>query len=126
MVPNIRRRIEDLETNAPRPPEPPSPDYLNMRAILDELGALKRSRAGGWRGGVYQEPANIPGKILGPGYTQRELCELAVRRALEARGEPVGNLEAPRYVEALEVLCGTRRDDWDEPVEWERVQGGRA
>ncbi len=93
-----------------------------MRAILDELGALKSSCAVYWRGGIEQEPENIPGKILGPGYTQRELHELAVRRALEARGEPES--EVPRYVEALKVIRESRRDDWDEPVEWER--GGRG
>lgn len=89
-----------------------------MRAILDELAHLKSSCAAYYRGGVEQEPENIPGKILGPGYTQRQLHELAVQQALEKRGVPASNV--PRYVEAFELIRGTRYDDWDIPVEWER------
>ena len=101
---NIRGRLGKLEASAPKPPKPPSRDFLNLMAILDELAALKASRAHGFRGGVPIVPEDIPGKILGPDYTRDELCGLAVRRALETRGEPAS--EAPRYVEALRVMGG--------------------
>ena len=101
---NIHGRLGKLEASAPKPPKPPSRDFLNLMAILDELAALKASRAHGFRGGVPIVPEDIPGKILGLEYSQDELFELAVRRALEARGEPAS--EAPRYAEALRVMGG--------------------
>ncbi len=104
----MRGRLERLEASVPDPPKPPSRDSLNLRAILDELHRLKASGAPGFRGGVPIVPEDIPGKILGPDYTHEELCELAVERALEERGEPAS--EVPRYVEALRVIGGGRGD----------------
>ena len=101
---NIHGRLGKLEASAPKPPSPPSRDFLNLRAILDELAKLRASTAHGFRGGVPIVPEDIPGKILGPDYTRDELQALAVRRALEARGEPAS--EVPRYVEALRAMGG--------------------
>ena len=117
---SIRDRLERLEADVPKPPQPPSPGFLNMMAILDEIAHLRSSCASGLRGGVPIVPEDIPGKILGPGYTQRQLCELAVQRALEKRGVQRGvpKEEEARYVQALEVMT-EERGDWDEPVGWE-------
>ena len=101
---SIESRLKKLEDSIPKPPEPPSADFLNMTAILDEIAHLRSSCASGLRGGVPIVPEDIPGKILGPSYTQRQLYELAVRRALEKRGVP--KEEEARYVEALEVMGG--------------------
>ena len=107
MSDRLSKRLAILEARSAAPsgsPEPSSPDFLNMSAILDEIAHLRSSRAYGLRGGVPIVPEDIPGKILGPSYTQRQLYELAVRRALEKRGVP--KEEEARYVEALEVMGG--------------------
>jgi hypothetical protein len=57
--------------------------------ILDEVARLKASRAVHYRGGIPMvriEPEDIPGKILGPGYTPEDVWELARRRVLERGG----------------------------------------
>jgi hypothetical protein len=54
-----------------------------IRDILDEFASLKASRAVHYRGGKRIEPEDIPAKILGPGYTKGDVCELAERRVLE-------------------------------------------
>jgi len=54
-----------------------------IRDILDEFASLKASRAVHYRGGKRIEPEDIPGKILGPGYTTGDVWELARRRVLE-------------------------------------------
>ena len=50
---------------------------------MDELAHLKSSRAVHYRAGERIEPEDIPGKILGPGYTWEDLRELAIKRVLE-------------------------------------------
>ena len=85
---SIERRIEYLEQHI-RPPEEDKDAALRralMYDILDELASLKASRAVHYRGPapmVRIEPEDIPGKILGPGYTPEDLWELARRRLLE-------------------------------------------
>jgi hypothetical protein len=69
-VGSIDKRLGDLE----RLVEPPEDEsralrWAVSRDILNEFACLKRSRAVGYRGGVRIEPEDIPGKILGPGYT---------------------------------------------------------
>ena len=54
-----------------------------IRDILDEFASLKASRAVHYRGGKRIEPEDIPGKILGPGYTTGDVWKLARRRVLE-------------------------------------------
>jgi hypothetical protein len=56
-----------------------------VRDILDEFAYLKASRAVHYRGGVRVEPEDIPGKILGPGYTTEQMWELAARRVSERK-----------------------------------------
>jgi hypothetical protein len=85
---SINKRIEYLEQHI-RPPEKDKDAALRralMLDILDEVASLKASRAVHYRGGtpmVRIEPEDIPGKILGPGYTPEDLWELARRRVLE-------------------------------------------
>ena len=54
-----------------------------VRGILDEFARLKSSRAVHYRAGVRVEPEDIPGKILGAGYTSEQLWELAAKRVSE-------------------------------------------
>lgn len=115
---NIHRRLQDLEERI-QPPDTPSPDYLKLRAVLDELASLKSSCAVRYRGGtpmVRIEPENIPRTLLGPGYTHRELHRLACERASGAGAFASDEIE--RLIKMLEALY--QRPDWDEPVQWER------
>jgi hypothetical protein len=82
---SLERRIEYLEQRI-RPPEKDKAAALQtalIRDILDEFASLKASRAVHYRGGKRIEPEDIPGKILGPGYTKEDVWELARRRVLE-------------------------------------------
>jgi hypothetical protein len=82
---SIDKRIEYLEQRI-RPPEQDKAVALRralIRDTLDEFASLKASRAVHYRGGKRIEPEDIPGKILGPGYTTGDVWELARRRVLE-------------------------------------------
>jgi hypothetical protein len=82
---SIGKRIEYLEQRI-RPPEKDKAAALQtalIRDTLDEFASLKASRAVHYRGGKRIEPEDIPGKILGPGYTTEDVWELARRRVLE-------------------------------------------
>ena len=82
---SLDKRIEYLEQRI-RPPEKDKAAALQtalIRDILDEFASLKASRAVHYRGGKRIEPEDIPGKILGPGYTKEDVWELARRRVLE-------------------------------------------
>jgi len=82
---SLDKRIEYLEQRI-RPPEKDKAAALQtalIRDILDEFASLKASRAVHYRGGKRIEPEDIPGKILGPGYTTEDVWELARRRVLE-------------------------------------------
>jgi hypothetical protein len=82
---SLERRIEYLEQRI-RPPEKDKAAALQtalIRDILDEFASLKASRAVHYRGGKRIEPEDMPGKILGPGYTTDDVWELARRRVLE-------------------------------------------
>jgi hypothetical protein len=84
-VASLDKRIEYLEQRI-RPPEKDKAAALQtalIRDILDEFASLKASRAVHYRGGKRIEPEDIPGKILGPGYTTDDVWELARRRVLE-------------------------------------------
>jgi hypothetical protein len=84
-VASLDKRIEYLEQRI-RPPEKDKAAALQtalIRDILDEFASLKASRAVHYRGGKRIEPEEIPGKILGPGYTKEDVWELARRRVLE-------------------------------------------
>jgi hypothetical protein len=84
-VASLDKRIEYLEQRI-RPPEKDKAAALQtalIRDILDEFASLKASRAVHYRGGKRIEPEDIPGKILGPGYTTNDVWELARRRVLE-------------------------------------------
>jgi hypothetical protein len=83
-VGSIESRISRLEGRI----EPPEDEraalrHAVMRDILNEFARLKASRAHGYRGGKPMVPEDIPGKILGPGYTTGQMMELAVRRVFE-------------------------------------------
>jgi hypothetical protein len=83
---SIDKRIESLEQRI-RPPELEDEDAALRTALirdtLDELASLKASRAVHYRGGKRIEPEDMPGKILGPGYTREDVWELARRLVLE-------------------------------------------
>jgi hypothetical protein len=83
---SIDKRIESLEQRI-RPPELEDEDAALRTALirdtLDELASLKASRAVHYRGGKRIEPEDMPGKILGPGYTTEDVWELARKRVLE-------------------------------------------
>jgi hypothetical protein len=84
-VASLDKRIEYLEQRI-RPPEKDKAAALQtalIRDILDEFASLKASRAVHYRGGKRIEPEDMPGKILGPGYTTDDVWELARRRVLE-------------------------------------------
>jgi hypothetical protein len=87
---SIDKRLEVLE----RLVEPPEDEAAERRRsvareILNEFALLKASGAAHYRAGVRIEPEDIPGKILGPGYTAEQVWELAERRVLE-RGRRYG------------------------------------
>jgi hypothetical protein len=87
---SIDKRLEVLE----RLVEPPEDEAAERRRsvareILNEFARLKASGAAHYRAGVRIEPEDIPGKILGPGYTAEQVWELAERRVLE-RGRRYG------------------------------------
>jgi hypothetical protein len=82
---SIDKRITYLEQHI-RPPEKDKAAALQtalIRDILDEFASLKASRPVHYRGGKRIEHEDIPGKILGPGYTAEDVWELARRRVLE-------------------------------------------
>jgi hypothetical protein len=87
-VGSINKRIEYLEQHI-QPPEKDKDAALRralINDILDELASQKASRAVHYRGGtpmVRIEPEDIPGKILGPGYTPEDVWKLARRRVFE-------------------------------------------
>jgi len=89
---SLDNRISRLERNRP-PEEDPEADlkWAVTRDILNEFAALKASRAtSSWRGGdpmIRIEPEDIPGKILGEGYTTGQMMELAVRCVFEREHE---------------------------------------
>ena len=121
---SIDRRIQDLERlYATAPPEDEGAKRRRTitSSILDEFGRLKASRAVHYRAGVRIEPENIPGRILGPGYTTGELWELAIRRALERERETAPNglsaedLEemVQGWTEAFRKFTEDRGHDWN-------------
>jgi hypothetical protein len=103
-------RLRRLEDRLRRPDDPMSrpvdPDWL---AVLEEYGRLKGSMAetsyrGSPNGLVWIPPENIPEKVLGPTYTQRQFCELAVSRGLKKRGHSASEIAEllPGYLAFLE------------------------
>ena len=115
---NIRVRLDRIEARMPAPEDGPSGASEKLRAVLDELASLKSSGASYYRGGVLVEGEDVPGRILGPGYTFGGLVRLAAERA--ADGGAFGRDEVPAAVESLRRLSGGSTDGWDEPV------GGRG
>jgi hypothetical protein len=88
---SIDKRIEALEGRIQPPPadEATARRRVLLRLTLDELARLRASRAVHYRAGKRIEPEDIPGKILGPGYTKRDVRELARRRAVRrAQADP--------------------------------------
>ena len=103
------KRIEYLEQHI-RPPEKDKDAALRralINDILDELASLKASRAVHYRGGtpmVRIEPEDIPGKILGPGYTPEDVWKLARRRVLER------HLTREEVIRAARILAGEEEE----------------
>ena len=122
---SIDNRISRLERN--RPPEgDPEADlkWAVSRDILAEFARLKASRAtNSWRGGdpmVRIEPEDIPGKILGEGYTTGQMMELAVRRVFERENSLICLLDLETLEDIIErwtiymrELAITSGWDWD-------------
>ena len=82
---SLDKRIEYLEQRI-RSPEKDKAAALQtalIRDILDEFASLKASGAVHYRGGKRIEPEDIAAKILGPGYTTKDVWELARRRVRE-------------------------------------------
>jgi hypothetical protein len=100
------RRVDELERAFRGSDDAYSPDP-DLVAIWDELASLKASRAVRYRGGVRQEPEDIPAKLLGPDYTRRELRELAISRAFEKQGR-----SAAEIAELIETWLA-RFEDFD-------------
>jgi hypothetical protein len=109
---SVDRRIEDLERRFSETTKPESSLALtHLKIILNEIAYLKQSCAERWTGHRNQtrvEGENIPRKILGPGYTHRQLLELAVERAVEDGGVPVERSQG-----YLEYLCGLSGEPLD-------------
>jgi hypothetical protein len=84
---SIGRRIEALEGRIQLPTSPEDETAARQRAlardILDEFSGLRASCAVHYRGNKRIEPEDMPGKILGPGYTTEDVWELARKRVLE-------------------------------------------
>jgi hypothetical protein len=81
---SIDKRLGDLERLV-GPPQGEGAERRRTigREILDEFARLKASRAVHYRARMRVEPEDIPGKILGPGYTSEQMWELAERRVSE-------------------------------------------
>ena len=109
---SINKRIEYLEQHI-RPPEKDKDAALRralINDILDELASLKASRAVHYRGGtpmVRIEPEDIPGKILGPGYTPEDVWKLARRRVLERLER---HLTREEVIRAARILAGEEEE----------------
>ena len=80
---SIDKRLGNLERFVGTPDEGSEHRRTVVRDILDEFARLKASGAVHHRGGVRIEPEDIPGKILGPGYTSEQMWELAAKRVSE-------------------------------------------
>jgi hypothetical protein len=100
------RRVDELERAFRGSEDAYSPDP-DLIAVLDELSALKSSRAVRYRAGQRIEPEDIPAKLLGPDYSRRELLELAISRAFEKQGRP-----AREIAELIETWLA-RFEDFD-------------
>ena len=123
---SIGRRIEALEGLIQPPASPKDEAAAFRRALirnmLDEFAHLKASRAVHYRAGKRIEPENIPGRILGPGYTKGELWELAVRRVLEREHETAPDVLGADTVEDLietltrffRAMLESQGGDWSE------------
>ena len=81
---SIGKRLENLERLV-GPTEDESAERRRSvaRKILDEFARLKASGAVHYCGGVRIEPEDMPGKILGAGYTSEQMWELAAKRISE-------------------------------------------
>ncbi len=113
---SLERRIENLErrfsatTQSGR-----SETFKHLVAILDELAYLRQSCAERWTGPqntILVEGENVPRKVLGLGYTRRQLLELAVSRSVEA-----GRVPAERAQDYRECLFALSRQNLDTVVE---------
>ncbi len=121
---NVDDRLSKLEKGLP-PEGDPEADlrWAVSRDILAEYARLKASRAkNSWRGGVPIEPEDIPGKILGEGYTHGQMMELAVRRVFEREHEiapDVLDLDTTemlieRWAASMRQYLTSNGYDWDE------------
>ena len=100
---SLDKRIEHLERRliTPHKDEEAERRRAVMRDILDELARLKASRAVHYRAKRRIEPEDIPGKVLGPGYTTGQMVELAVRRVLEREHKTAPDVLSADTVEHL-------------------------
>lgn len=109
------RRLEELIGPAESEDEVAALRHAITRAILDEYAHLKASRAVHYRGGnppVRIEPEDIPGKILGPGYTSGQLIELAIRRVFEREELPEELVEG--WLQMFKEFGKRLGRDWNE------------
>jgi hypothetical protein len=118
---SVDRRIEELERLLAESGEPRGPSR-QMIAILNEVASLKASCADRWTGEKNMtrvEGENIPRKVLGPGYTHRDLWRLAVERA--SASEALPEEDVPRWTAVVFELFGqlSTRHDLDAVVESE-------
>jgi hypothetical protein len=126
-VANVDDRLSKLEKGLP-PEEDPEADlkWAVTCDILEEYSHLKASRAkNSWRGGtpmVRIEPEDIPGKILGEGYTHGQMMGLAVRRVFEREHElepdildrETTEMLIEQWTAAMRQYITSNGYDWDE------------
>ncbi len=115
---SIERRIEALEGRVP----PAKDEVAAVRAavrreVMEEFGRLKASRAVGYRGQGPGKPLrrieseDIPGRILGPGYTTGDMMALAIERVFEREDLSASSLVA-EWVLHFEGIFDRMGMDW--------------
>jgi hypothetical protein len=132
-VGSLEGRISRLEEHI-GPTEPSEADPTKalrsaiLRDIMAEFGRLKASRATGvFRGGdpTPIEPEDIPGQVLGPGYTTGQMMELAIRRVFERErgnapdvlsGDEVENL-IKGWTDVFEAFFARQAWNWNKVEE---------
>jgi hypothetical protein len=125
-VGSIDRRLDDLEGHFRQPDEDHEAELqrARWRAILNEFAGLKASRAVHYCANKRVEPEDIPGKILGPGYTTGEVWELAARRVFEREREIAPEILSEEDIEEMFAnwTASSRRFFEESGYDWHKVE----